>query len=1086
MIRRAVAKAWVAAVTLTGMSSVLSAKTTAWTGTASSNWNDASNWSAGVPASGDDLAFTSGNPPNQPSNNDIANLSLRSLVFPNGTFTGPLTMDGNSLTLDASYGATGTLTNGNTTSGRSVTINNPVTITGAQGWVSTNANGITTFGGNLSGTGTLSLKQPQMQSSGDGVLAAWRLSGTNNAYTGQVRFADQRQGLVLLHPQAMVGGNISLGPGNVNVDRQYLYLQGSSASNPFTFGIGTGLNQVQFNPTSNSSGGLLHDGDQWLRLGGSGDYTWSLSALNIEGRLTGSTGVLTLGQAGEKLILAGTFDSNLKAFRVDGTAIVDLKYALDDTGLSGRTLRKSGNGLLVLNAAASGAQTTAMGLNGGLLSVSNMNQLFDGNLDIGNNNGSGVLVLDGLSWADFVADRFDGNGNGANQWRITGTSTPGFAARGTPLTIGTTTTTTSTFNRSFNLGAGLRDASGGFYADAPVTLAQDIELTSQVINIQIASTGPGLSLPGSSGVVYSITGDIGDASGQTGAIVQTIGSGTANAESALNELVLAGSISHSGSAWTGINTTGPNSGRGGMVTRGLTRFASPSSLPTGAQALESNALLVGTGWNSTGGYLLTGDEDGETYDLGSQYLQLALGTFTSGGQAGSVQAVIGSHAGNVTLRNTTIYYGMRSSNGTSYLLTFARENSVLTLGTTGAGNDVRFVAAAASGDTTNEGRTAAPMTITDQTTLVNRPIVKRGTGTIVLGNVRYTDVAGTGDTTSRFAWQIGRKTNPATPTTVQFDGAVRETSASGSGSISAFQYQLSGGVLELDANVYPSGFAKNGTATQYTANTVRWADNSGNSGEGGGGFAAINGDVTVTLTNGTGNNNVGWSGSAFGTAASAVPTAAALMFGSLTSDSTVRLNNDLYLGSAGSGDNTRAILVVADTNPAKPEAIILGAVKDNTANNALTLIGDGTLVLAGNGTYNSRTRVYGGTLVIDGTLAAATYGVTVYAGGALGGTGSVARNIAVEQDGVIAATSTTSSTGLQITGTLTVDGLVGVRLPDLAFGTYAVATASGGVTLNNNQVEDLPDGFIGTAWVDGNTLKVRISSDNAPTMILVR
>jgi hypothetical protein len=58
-----------------------------------------------------------------------------------------------------------------------------------------------------------------------------------------------------------------------------------------------------------------------------------------------------------------------------------------------------------------------------------------------------------------------------------------------------------------------------------------------------------------------------------------------------------------------------------------------------------------------------------------------------------------------------------------------------------------------------------------------RTLIKVGSGTVALGNVEYTDVAGTAlpapDT--RFSWQIGRGASGNTGANSYFDGALRET-----------------------------------------------------------------------------------------------------------------------------------------------------------------------------------------------------------------------------------------------------------------------------------------------------------------------
>src|SRR2546423_1197126 len=58
------------------------AATKTWTGTNSGNWNDASNWTGGVPGTGDDLVFPSGAGNVASGNNDLAaGISFQSITF---------------------------------------------------------------------------------------------------------------------------------------------------------------------------------------------------------------------------------------------------------------------------------------------------------------------------------------------------------------------------------------------------------------------------------------------------------------------------------------------------------------------------------------------------------------------------------------------------------------------------------------------------------------------------------------------------------------------------------------------------------------------------------------------------------------------------------------------------------------------------------------------------------------------------------------------------------------------------------------------------------------------------------------------
>ena len=112
-------------------------------------------------------------------------------------------------------------------------------------------------------------------------------------------------------------------------------------------------------------------------------------------------------------------------------------------------------------------------ISNGILSISNPNQLFTGNLNLVGGNVS-TLVLDNMSWATFGRTQ----GNGAGQWNIAGgaaagADAAGFAARGQDVTIDN-----GTWDRSFSLGYG--DIS---YADRGVRIQ-----TGSPINLTAART----------------------------------------------------------------------------------------------------------------------------------------------------------------------------------------------------------------------------------------------------------------------------------------------------------------------------------------------------------------------------------------------------------------------------------------------------------------------------------------------------------------------------------------------------------------------------------------------------------------------
>lgn len=522
------------------------------------------------------------------------------------------------------------MTNSNTSAGRTVTIGNDLTIGGgSQAWSAPNGSAITLVTGNLSGSGTIALDGPTLQASGDGGLSVWRLSGSNSGYTGTLYMINQRRALALMNPGAQTGGNIDLGRGafhGSNTDRRFLYLSGSTAMDPFTFGVGNGAGQVSFNTKGNTSGGILHDGEQWLRLGGPGDYTWSRSTFYVEGRVSSSTGALQLGDAADKLILAGSFDSNVKTLKVDGSGTVNMLYGLDDTGLSGRTLRKIGSGVLVLNSPSSGAQTTITDVNGGDVIVSNMNQIFDGNLNLSS---TGTLISDGVDGPAFVANRSSGLGTGASQWRVTG---GGLAARGVDVVI---PASVGTIASNFRIGSSLRETGNVLFADNRVLIEADVSVAGgRTITLRggnsESTTGWTLNSP-----VHEISGKI---------------TGTGN-------LQFAGTGRQSAVSGTVRLTNAGNDFVGQFnVCTGSTE-GSPVVIVTdvGCFGASGNAVQVGQGSNGSGGLLLFENTGAGSKTFARDFL-VGLDSNPSSGDAG-----FGVWGGDVTYSGT-ITIGLATNN----------------------------------------------------------------------------------------------------------------------------------------------------------------------------------------------------------------------------------------------------------------------------------------------------------------------------------------------------------------------------------------------------------------------------------------
>ena len=112
--------------------------------------------------------------------------------------------------------------------------------------------------------------------------------------------------------------------------------------------------------------------------------------------------------------------------------------------------------------------------------------------------------------------------------------------------------------------------------------------------------------------------------------------------------------------------------------------------------------------------------------------------------------------------------------------------------------------------------------------------------------------------------------------------------------------------------------------------------------------------------------------------------------------------------------------------------------------------GTGTWTLSGTNGYTGATTVSGGGLVIDGALAACTNVVTVQSGAFLGGTGTIARNMAVNSGGLLAAGLTNTVGTLNISSNLNLQAGAILDVQLAATNSYDRIVVGGAVNLNSN------------------------------------
>ncbi len=973
------ARVWAAAYTWDG-------------GGANNNWGTPANWSPDLSAAGDlsgaDLTFnttagSAGGSASAPAItvNDQSGLRINSLAFSGyPTPSKGWRINGNAFALNA-----GGINVSANVSGSGVTITNGLTLSASQSWKGV-ASSTLVLSGNLTAAAGVTVNLAHTTTVGTQVTLT--LGGNNVGFAGNLVAGAERIYLTFSLATAMVGGNIDLG------SHANARLNLSPSGGIYTFGLGSGNGNIKIisSHAFDLNGGYIN----W-NPGLGADF--SMTA-NIQ--VNDDNPKVVLGAVASKMILTGnrqfTADNNGELYNAQ------LLSGLSDDGTA-RSIDVN-RGLLILTSPAGnpGSGTASLGgkvttSGSGLIAISNTNQIFNGNLDA-----SSGIVLDGVSWTTFRANRSSGRGTGTRQW--TGLS---FAARTTKLTIDKTGTDSSTWNNSFSMGCNYAGLSGAIsvsgtapYANASVDLQQDIALTA-VRTI----TARGI-VPTSSGLAAEnrISGDISGA----GAIVVD-GNG--------RELVLAGY-----NTWTVTPTVSSSgvfsAGPGGLATIASifrfddTQLSSGTSIPQGNGG--SASFLVSWGNNVGGGgvrgFMVTGDSDGQVYTLPSGMRVLIGSNAPDLGNMGT--GLFGSSGGEATLSNMAIISHIGNTTAVAKPFAFVRDGT-LHLGD--VGGPVRFQHATGA---TGAAPAASTLTEAGTTGLVNNEIQKIGIGTLVLDNVAYTDLSGAGDYSSNHKWTIG---NAAADGTLAFSGAVRETGTSASNSIRGNaglgNTKMQGGVIEI------------GVAGDFTTRLGTAAGQLDMSGQGGAGFAAYGDRRVVRLTNSSGvlGGDVGYGSGNF------VKREEALTFGSLTANNTAVLMNRITAGGGG-GQNFMATVRGVGT---APEGEIAGSITSVDSPLRLvarttpwgTALPAGTLVFSGANTYDANTQVEAGTLLVNGSLSTRSRTVTVYSGATLGGTGTISRAVSVQSGGILAPGN------LNAAGTLTVSSLT------LASGAVYKWTAAG-------------------------------------------
>ena len=156
-----------------------------------------------------------------------------------------------------------------------------------------------------------------------------------------------------------------------------------------------------------------------------------------------------------------------------------------------------------------------------------------------------------------------------------------------------------------------------------------------------------------------------------------------------------------------------------------------------------------------------------------------------------------------------------------------------------------------------------------------------------------------------------------------------------------------------------------------------------------------------------------------------------------------------FQNAAGSGNYT---LTVGGGNTSTTYA---GTVLDHSPSfsgvtGSVVKAGTGVWTLSGTNGYTGATTVSGGGLVVNGALTACTNVVSIQTGAFLAGTGTIARNVAVNSGGLLAAALTNSVGTLNISSNLNLQAgaILDVQLVDT--NSYDRIVVGGAVNLNSN------------------------------------
>jgi len=1013
------------------VSSMAPAADSTWNDTAGNdNWNDAGNWSAGVPGTGDTATFDATGPSPIDMN---ASVSIGALDFSAAAFT--INAAGGTLTIDTAAGIT---TAGAFTDAIAAPITLGISQTFTVGSTELTMSGIIGDGGNAyaitkAGAGTLALNAANTYTGGVnlnvGTITLAHISGMGGgsvtAADGTFLGASVNLGAVANDIAIAGGGTLTInGPGNMQLGGVI-----SGAASNLTINTTAAGDIITLSNVGNSYNGATTITQGVLLLGASGaiadgsavdvtaNGTFNMAGFNETiGSLTGA-GAVSLG--------AGTLTAG-----GDGTSTT---YSGVMTGAGGLT--KLGAGVMTLSGANTYTGPTT--ITTGTLQIAVANDRIS--------NSSAVTLG--------AAGIFDLNAFDETIGSLTGAAGSSVLLGGGTLTTGTDGTDTtfagviSEAGNFVKTGGGTMTISGANSYTGTTTIdggilrlgAAGVITDASAVTVDVNGT---LSLNNNAETIGSLAGAGAVTTGGAGGILTAGGDGTSTTYSgimsgtgALSKLG-AGTLTLSGdSTYTGGTTLAA----GGILLGHADGIGDGAVAVTGASTLGASSVMLAAVDNNIA---IT---DGITLTInGTENINFS-GDFTDvgGGNTGAVTITTGAEADLITFSGTNSYGGATTiTTGTLIASGGAAIDDTSAVNLTGGATATFQLSTSETigslAGTANSAVVLGANTLTaggDNTATVFDGVMsgagnfaKEGTGLMDIGGVNTytgtTNISGGGGS----ILQLGASGVLADTTAVTVSGAATIFDINDFTEVIG---SLAGdGLVTLGSGTLTAG----GDNTDTTYSGVM--SETGNFAKAGTGTMIISGANTYT-----GTTTITGAGGVLQLGASGVlaDTTAVTVTGATT---TFDLNDfDETIGSlAGTGlvDLGSATLTTGGDGTSTAYSGIM------SGTGVLTKTGAGTMTVSGANTYSGLTNIVGGTLSIGAInhLGAAGSGITFNNGGiltitaaigapltdaiAMTGAGTVNTTFANELSGIISGAGALTKTGaggrLTLTGINTYDG----------------------------------------------------------------